>query len=138
MNASRSISAILLLVLALAGCKQQPGTQEAPAAEEKAAAAAGTAVERIVFIDMVDACDCTQKKIATAQKALDETTKGEDIPVERIHMDTEDEKADVYRDKKAFMVIPALYFLDDAGNVLTLLQGDVTEKQITEALFGSL
>ncbi len=136
MNASRSIPVILLLVLAVAGCKQQPDAKEIPVAAEKATSS--TAVERVVFIDMADACDCTKKKIAAAQTALDGAMGEDKVHVERIHMDTEDEKADAYRDKKPFVVVPALYFLDDAGNVLTLLQGDITETQVAEALYGAL
>jgi hypothetical protein len=133
MHRVRNITAILLVTLA-AGCKQ-PATQEAPVST--GTAASSTAIERIVFIDMADACNCTQKKIDAAQKALAAAEGAKTIHVERIHMDTEDEKADVYRDKKPFMVVPALYFLDDAGNVLTLLQGDITEKQIEEAIAGA-
>ena len=135
MHRVRTITAILLVILVY-GCKQQPGTQETPVST--GTITASTAIERIVFIDMADACDCTQKKIDGAEKALDAVEGAKTIHVERIHMDTEDEKADVYRDKQPFMVVPALYFLDDAGNVLTLLQGDITEKQISEAISSAL
>jgi len=134
MQLVRTITAILIVLLA-AGCRQ-PVAKETPVATEKVTSS--TAIERIVFIDMADACDCTKKKIATAEKALDGAMGADKVHVERIHMDTEDEKADVYRDKKPFMVVPALYFLDDAGNVLTLLQGDITETQVAEALYGAL
>ncbi len=134
MHLVRTTATIALVIMA-AGCKQ-PATQEAPVSAGPVTSS--TAIERIVFIDMADACDCTKKKIAAAQKALDGAMGADKVHVERIHMDTEDEKADVYRDKKPFMVVPALYFLDDAGNVLTLLQGDITETQVAEALYGAL
>jgi len=134
MNLVRTALTIVLVALAW-GCKQ-PTEQETPVSAGPVTTS--TAIDRIVFIDMADACDCTKKKIATAQEALEKALGQEEIPVERIHMDTEDEKADVYRDKKPFMVVPALYFLDDAGNVLTLLQGDITETQVAEALYGAL
>jgi hypothetical protein len=130
---TRIITAILLVILA-AGCKQP--------AEQEVTVSAGplttsTAIERIVFVGMSDPCDCTRKKIETAQAALEAVDGAKTIHVDRFNLETDDEKIDVYRDKKPFMVVPALYFVDDAGNVLALLQGDITAKQVEDVIAGA-
>jgi hypothetical protein len=130
MKLVRTTLAVVLVALA-SGCKQ-PADQEAPVSAGPVTSS--TAIERIVFVDMSDPCDCTRKKIDNAQKALDEASGAKTIHVDRLHLETDDEKIDVYRDKQPFMVVPALYFVDDAGNVLTLLQGDITAKQVEDVI----
>jgi hypothetical protein len=125
--------AILVVILA-AGCKQ-PDTTEAPVSAGPVTTS--TAIERLVLVGMADPCDCTRKKIEKAQKAIKAASGAETIHVERLNLETDDEKIDVYKDKKPFMVVPALYFVNDAGDVLSVLQGDITKEQIEEAIAGA-
>lgn len=132
MQLARYTTAILLIVSAC-GCNK-PDTQEAPVSAGPVTTS--TAIERIVLVGMADPCDCTRKKIEKAQKAIEAAGGAETTHVERLDLETDDDKIDVYRDMKPFQVVPALYFVDDAGNVLTLLQGDITEKQVRETISG--
>ena len=44
------------------------------------------------------------------------------------------EQAAQYRSKQPFVTLPAVYLLDGAGNVVELLQGEVTQAQLSAAL----
>ncbi|MCD6496998.1 MAG: hypothetical protein J7M25_01680 [Deltaproteobacteria bacterium] len=52
-------------------------------------------------------------------------------------MDIEKEAVANLRRQVRFMVVPAIYFLDIHGRVVTMLQGEVTAKQVRTALVGS-
>jgi len=133
---------ILLLGLALsfatAGCDSPlnaaPG--QASAAQAQAAATrAARKVTKIVFVGKENACNCTRKTVdagwAALQKALGTPAK---LPVERLQIDTQGDKVAPYRQQKPMMVLPAIYFVDDNNVVLELLQGRVTEAQVTDTL----
>ena len=94
----------------------------------------GRNVARIVMIDKAKACDCTKRCIEKCSIALEAALADLKIPVERVHFDTEPEAASTYRSMKPFAVLPALYFLDASGNLVGMLQGQVTEEQVKEAL----
>ncbi|MCU0694365.1 MAG: hypothetical protein MUF54_23500 [Polyangiaceae bacterium] len=128
----------LSLSLTTAGCNnpsnaaaQTSSTQTAQAVES----AAATKVARVVFVGKENACDCTRKSIdagwAALQKALGTPAK---VPVERLQIDTQGDKVAPYRQQKAMMALPAIYFVDGKSAVLELLQGEVTEAQIASAL----
>ncbi len=92
-------------------------------------------VSKVVFVGMMNACDCTRKRVNDTflelQAALADHA---DIPVVRYQIDVEPEKVAPYRQQKPVMVLPALYFVDENEKVLNLLQGEVTEDQILAAL----
>ncbi len=90
-----------------------------------------------MFIDMKDACDCTAKRTAKSWAELEKATQGIEIPVRRIHMDEQDEEAAVYSDKKPYVTIPAVYFLDADGNLAGMLQGEITQSQFEKMISGS-
>ncbi len=144
----------LVWLAAASACKPQPTSASptpagpaaslaaapsaAPAPADPAAAAAPAAkVARIVFVGKEDACDCTRRAIdngwAALEKALGKATK---IPVEKLTSDREESLVEPYRAKKPFMALPAIYFLDGAGGVYELLQGEVTEAQVSAVLQG--
>ena len=56
------------------------------------------------------------------------------VPVERIHVDTQAEQAAPYRSMQAMMAVPGIYFLDAAGGLLGMLQGEVTADQVRAIL----
>jgi hypothetical protein len=56
------------------------------------------------------------------------------IPVEMLKVDTEEEKVEPYRKQKPIMAIPAIYFVDGKGSVVDLLQGEITEAQVSKVL----
>jgi|GEM_PF-583818 len=118
-----------------AGCGNAPvGT---PPAGKSAAAVVSKApaLAKIVFVDQVECCNCTQDRIDATWKALTEAV-GEPpvIPVERIHSDTQPELAAEYTTFKPIMVIPAVYFVGADGSVLEMLQGELRTVQIIEAM----
>lgn len=94
-----------------------------------------TKVVRVVFVGKEHACDCTRRSIeaswAALQRALGTPPK---LPVERLNLDTQEEKVAPYRRQKALTALPAIYFVDAKGSVAELLQGDVTRAQIEAAL----
>ena len=97
---------------------------------------ANQAVARIVFIDKENCCQCTQDRIDASWAALQAALAGRasPVPVERVHVDTQPELAAQYRNKQAFMALPAVYLLDGSGNVVELLQGELTHAQVSAAL----
>ena len=123
--------ALFLSVAAFAtGCNAPASTPAAPAALQVAKAP----ISKIVFIDKERACECTQKSIAASWSALQAALTGVTIPVERIHMDTQEAFAAGYKDKRPMMAIPGIYFVAESGSVIELLQGDVTTSQIQTVL----
>jgi len=119
------------------GCKQEvAASQQATTASEpvKAEAAESTIV-KAVFVGRQNACDCTRRSVeagwAALQRALGTPAK---LPVERLDIDTERVKLEPYRKQEAMMALPAIYFVDEKATVLELLQGEVTDAQITAVL----
>jgi hypothetical protein len=94
-----------------------------------------TKVARIVFVGKAHACDCTRKKVETAQaalrKLLGNPTK---IPVEMLQADTEEDKVEPYRLMQPMMALPAIYFIDGKGGLVEMLQGEITETQVSKVL----
>ncbi len=90
---------------------------------------------RLVFIDLEKSCPCTKRRITSSWKALTAVLgTPPSIPLDRFHLDTQDTKAEPYVDKRPIMVAPGLYVLDQRGNIIDLLQGDITEAQIRGAI----
>ena len=92
-------------------------------------------VASVVFIDKEAPCPCTDKRIKSSWKALQSALKvRKDIPVTRIHYDTETPRAERINALKPLMVIPGIYFMTGQGRVLALLQGEVKLDEITAVL----
>lgn len=133
---TRTSFIFLALVTALAsGCKTKPDSPP----DEPTAIASGpvAAVESIVFIDMRKACDCTTKRTRGSWAKLMKATEGLDIPIQRIHMDEDDEEASRYSDMKPYVAIPAVYFLDGEGDLVGMLQGEITQSQFENVISGA-
>jgi hypothetical protein len=115
---------LLLLVLALGAT-----TRAAPPTETKGK------VARIVFVGKQNACACTRKTINASWKVLQAALGNKSrFPVEELKIDVDGAKVDGYRSKRAFVALPAIYFLDNADGVKELLQGEVTEAQVRGVL----
>jgi hypothetical protein len=116
--------ALLLVVFAVGAT-----TRAAPPAEAKGK------VARIVFVGKQNACDCTRKAIEASRKALQAALGNKSrFPIEELKVDVDGAKVDGYRSKRAFVALPAIYFLDGADGVKELLQGEVTEAQVRAVL----
>lgn len=115
------------------------GVGHAQAAAEPAQtlvdAESATKVVRIVFVGKEHACDCTRRSIEATwealQRALGSPPK---LPVERLNLDTQEDKVAPYRRQRALTALPAIYFIDAKGSVAELLQGEVTRVQIEAVL----
>ena len=118
-------------------CAPGPGAcgASAPGTSSPAATAKPGRVARLVFIDLEKSCPCTQKRIASSWKALAAVLgTPPSIPLDRFHLDTQDAKAEPFLDKRPLVAAPGLYVLDRSGNIIDLLQGDITEAQIRGAI----
>ena len=119
--------------------KPEPAKVSTASAAISAAAAAPSArskLARIVFVDKQQCCQCTQSRIDASWSSLQGALAGRDgvLPVERLHVDTQAALVEKYRDQRPFMVIPAIYLLDGSGKVVELLQGELTQAQVSAAL----
>jgi hypothetical protein len=139
------ISIVLLfasLAAAPLGCKRETATASsnaaASAAVKPAAAkklASSGAVSRIVFVDKEKACACTRERIDQSWKALTDVVGFPPaFEVERIHMDSQAAEAAPYQKQRPIMVPPAIYFFDQQGKLLEVLQGEVQSDQVKKVL----
>lgn len=135
------IFASLFLLVAVAACENR--TAEAASATTSAAAVASTVeaaanqdavskVARIVFVGKEHACDCTRKTVdagwAALQKALGTPAK---LPVETLQLDTQGDTVEPYKKMRPIMALPAIYFMDAKGGLVEMLQGEITDAQVT-------
>jgi hypothetical protein len=140
-RSSLNLLAPLALVALFSGCAQpEPPLAESTLgprntnAEPTSKASAGQRASRLVFVDKEHACDCTQAKIDSAWAAIS-AVWGRDRPApERIHADTQAAALNTLRQKRPMVALPAVYVLDSQGEVLALLQGDVTEAKLRAAV----
>ena len=138
-----SLTALVLgLALSVAAACNTSNAAPAGRAEGTSSAAlftparpTATKVTKIVFVGKQNVCECTRKTLdaswAALQKALGTPPK---LPVERLQIDTQGDKVASYRQQKPFAALPAIYFVDAKDLVLDLLQGEVTDRQIGDAL----
>ena len=140
-ESKRIVGSLALPVLALvlaSGCNKDVGAQPAPKPEAPAAKPVAKPVAKLAFIDQAECCECTRSRIdaswAALQKAL---AKHPGLPVERIHADTQEQKAERYQVERAILVMPALYFVDADGRIVDQLQGELTAAKIEAVLVRS-
>lgn len=94
-----------------------------------------TKVTKIVFVGKEHACACTRKAIDGSWAALQSALGTQSlVPVEQLKIDTESAKVEPYEKQKAIMALPAIYFLDEKGVAIDLLQGEVSAAQIAPLL----
>ena len=138
-----TLAMVIITVVSSAGCGRAAGegnNSSLPAATTKQAVASsprGGKVARVVFIDQEQACECTRNRIKGSWTAVEAALgEGSGIVVERIHRDTQEEQAEQYRMLRPMVTVPGLYFLDENGAIVELLQGEITEEQVRNALGG--
>ncbi len=128
---------IVLIGLFFAYEALAPFSESETVSEKVEAAPAETRpqVSRIVFVGQKDACECTRKRIDTTWEALQSVlATGPAVPVERIQLDVDEKNTERYHAMRALIVAPGIYFLDNDGDLIELLQGEVREDQISEML----
>jgi hypothetical protein len=93
-------------------------------------------VSKIVFVDKENCCKCTAERTEKSWNALQAALKAKasKVPVEKYHVDTQADQAGKYKAMKPMVTVPALYFLDAEGNLIEMLQGEVTKEQIDKLL----
>lgn len=92
-------------------------------------------VAKIVFVGQEECCKCTRERIdGTWNELTAALGEGSELPVERIHGDSQAALAQPYLDLRPMMVAPGLYFLDADGGLIEMLQGELTQAQIAEVL----
>ena len=127
-----------VLLLALNGCSRTVDAAPAPAAASGSSATASPGrqlVQRIAFVDQEEACECTRKRINDSWAALQSAMKqSREIPVDRIHRDTQPVEVAPLSAKRKFVAVPAIFLLDGGGEVIDMLQGEVTDKELVAAL----
>ena len=126
-----------VFLLAACGRKEDASGPAAPAPAKipAAAPAAAARVAKIVFVDQEESCECTKKRIAASWAALTAALGDPPrLPVERIHLDTEEAKAEALEAMKPLIVPPGIYFLDEKEALVAMLEGEVTTAQIAAAL----
>lgn len=107
----------------------------ASAIEAAASTNAVSKVARVVFVGKEHACDCTRKKVETARAALEKALgTPAKLPVETLQLDTQEEKVEPYRKMRPIMALPAIYFLDAKDDLVEMLQGEITDGQVSSAL----
>lgn len=100
-----------------------------------ATSASHARVERIAFVDQEEACECTHRRIDDSWAALQAGMKqSREVPVQRIHRDTQPIDVGPLQAKRKFVAVPAIFLLDGSGEVIDMLQGEVTDKEIATAL----
>jgi len=132
---SPSLFALLLVAACTtpANAPERAAPRPLPAAPEKSASAK---IAKIAFIDQAEACECTTKRIAASWSALEAALAKSPpgIPVERIHLDRDEAKADKYDEMESLIVPPGIYFFDENEALVEMLQGEITVEQISEVL----
>lgn len=130
----RSLVLVPLLLVVATSCDQAKTPAAQATATSTAATTTASKIEKVVFIDQENACDCTNKRIEGTWTALQSVLGKPALPVERIHVDTEKAKAETYTMLRPLMVPPGIYFVDAGDAVVEMLQGEVTADQIAAVL----
>jgi hypothetical protein len=109
-----------------------PGTNDPSPAGVGSSPRDSLPVVKIVFVGQADACECTLQRIHNGWGALKRALGTPPaVPVVRLQIDADAAKVDSYIRQRPILVIPAVYFLDENGVIVELLQGEITESQIT-------
>lgn len=136
---SSQLSLVLVIALSAAACHDN-GKVPSPAAAVNASppAAVGAPVSKIVFVGQKEACDCTKARIEATSKVLDEALAGRgDIAVERLQLDIDEAKVEELGKLRPLMVAPGIYFFDDKGGLVEMLQGEVAPEDLETVLKGA-
>ncbi len=93
----------------------------------------GEKVAKIVFVGQKDACECTKKRVQETWNALQfALKKHQGVKVERIARDVQKDRAQKLKNKRRYMVMPALYFFSPEGKLVAMLEGELKPDQISK------
>ena len=91
--------------------------------------------KKIVFVGQKESCPCTRKRIDKSWGVLQKFLAGsKEIPVQRLQLDVDKEESDRYDDMRSIMVAPGIFFMNEEGMLVEMIQGEVTESQIAAVL----
>ena len=135
----------LLVVLAaasgLSGCTTAQPLAMTPSPEVGSAPGmalegkSSASISRIVFIGKKNACDCTRSAIEATSRVIDARLgPSPSIVVERLEIDVDSDGVREYQKMRPMLALPALYFLDGEGRLVQMLQGEVSEAQLSSVL----
>jgi hypothetical protein len=118
------------------GASQESGTTERDVTEVSTEVSTSTnQVDHIVFVGLKESCDCTRNRIDESWRVLQHSLATvPDIGVQRIQRDVHREDALQLHRLKPLMVAPGLYFLDAEDQLIELLQGEISEQQLSALL----
>jgi hypothetical protein len=106
-----------------------------PASPAPAAAKPAGKLAKVVFVGEEHGCPCRQARLdagwAALQQAMGTPPK---LPVEKIHVDTQSAKVQVFTQQKPILTMPGIFLVDSADKMLDMLQGDITRVQIDAAI----
>jgi hypothetical protein len=133
MNPRLLALSMLLAVAVVGGCRHRSAAGAAPSAT---ALSVALPHRTLVFVDQEQGCNtCSRDEVDQAWKALQEVAQGPaDLSVERVHVDREPWKVQPFQEDRPYSKLPAIYILDDQGDIVGLLQGAIDAKQIADAL----
>ncbi len=94
-----------------------------------------TRVKAVAFLEQEADCNCNKDKYDQAWRVM-QMTVGQlpAIKVTRMDFEKEREASATYINQKDFDMLPAVYFLDEDGKVISLLQGWLTMEQVVAVL----
>ncbi|MDX9719790.1 MAG: hypothetical protein RBU37_03520 [Myxococcota bacterium] len=99
----------------------------------------GAKLAKVVFIGQLDVCDCTARSIDESYAALEAALGNPPkVPIERLELDANPKEVEPYQKDKAIMALPAVFFVDEAGKILSSVQGPQTKEQFEATLGGAL
>jgi hypothetical protein len=120
---------LLFSLLALPGCKRN-ATPAGPMKKK-----AGVRVASLVFVGKKDACDCTKTRVKKGWDKLQGVLKKfAHVKVERIQTDVNRKRVRTLKDKRRFLTLPAVYFLDGKGKIVGMLHGELDKDELVTML----
>jgi len=92
-------------------------------------------VDHIVFVGLKESCACTRNRIDESWRVLQNSlATAPETGVQRIQRDIDREEALELHRVKPLMVAPGLYFLNAENQLIELLQGEISEQQLSVLL----
>lgn len=130
-----ALGALVACAALAGGCSRETSaTAKQPAATAALTSPATAKIARIVFVDKEKCCKCTRERIDKSWKVVTDVLGfPPSIDVERLHMDSQADKAAPYIKQRAIMVPPALYFYDAKGTLVEVLQGELKPDKLRAA-----
>jgi hypothetical protein len=127
----------------VAGCNRPSAATAAVASDASRASALSAPaantpagkLAKVVFVGEEHGCPCRQARLDAGWAALEQAMgTPPKLPVEKIHVDTQSAKVQVFTQQKPILTMPGIFLVDGANKMLDMLQGDITRAQIDAAI----